>query len=64
MSDVGHSTKSSSGYCGVSVWRGGWRCCIWQVQISDGEGKRLVVDRLDWVNTGQVFTNAADLTRN
>lgn len=64
MSDVGHNAKSSSSHCGVSVWRDGWRCCIWQVQTSDCEGKRLVVDRLDWEDTQEVFTNAANLTRN
>lgn len=61
---MSHNTKSSSSHFGVSVWRGGRRCSIWQVQTSDGKGKRLVVDRLDWVDTQEVFTNAADLTRN
>ena len=64
MSDVGHNAKSSSGHRGVNIWRGGWRRSIWQVQASDGEGKRLVVDRFDWVYTQEVFTDAADLTRN
>ena len=64
MSDVGHNTKSSSSHCGVSVWRYRWRCSIWQVQTSDGEEKRLVVDRLNRINTQEVFANAANLTRN
>lgn len=64
MSDVGYNAKSSRGHCGVSIWRGGWRCSIWQMQTSDGEGKRLVVDGLDGVDTQDFFTYAADLTRN
>lgn len=64
MSDMGHSAKSSGSHCRVRIWRDGGRCSIWQVQTSDGEGKRLVVDWLDRVNTQQVLTNAADLTRN
>ena len=64
MSDMGHNAKSSSSHRGVRGWRSGWGSSIWQVQASDGEGKRLVVGRLDRVDTQEVFTDAADLTRN
>lgn len=64
VSDVGHSAKSSGSHCRVSIWRDGGRCSIWQVQTSDSERKRLVVDRLDRVNMQQIFTYAANLTRN
>ena len=64
MRDVGHYAKSSSCHFRVDVWGGGWRCSIWQVQASDSEEKRLVVDRLDRIDTQEVFTYAASLTRN
>ena len=64
VSHVGYNSESSSSHCGVSVWRIGWSRSIWQVQASDGEGERLVVDGLDWVNMQEVFTDATDLTPN
>ena len=51
MNDMGHSAKSSSSYHGIRRWRSGWSRSIGQVQASDGEGKRLLVNRLDWVDT-------------
>ena len=62
MSDVSHNAKSSSSLRGVSIWMSGWSRSIRQVQASDGEGKRFFIDRLNRVDTQEIFTDAADLT--